>query len=243
MAFGSSDSRRRSRDVRRDNGHSHDGGFRSNFGTSSGSSFGGSKGGYGGGSFGGGKGFGKGGDRMGGLGADLRSVNWGNHQLVKFEKDFYHEHPNVQKMSQQEVDAFRAEKQMTIVSTGAGDTCPKPIRTFEEASFPQYINDSIARAGFAEPSCIQSQGWPVALSGRDMIGVAETGSGKTLAFLLPAIVHINAQERLQRGDGPICLVLAPTRELAMQIEVECKKFSASSAIRTTCLYGGVPKGL
>jgi ATP-dependent RNA helicase DDX5/DBP2 len=75
-----------------------------------------------------------------------------------------------------------------------------------------------------------------------MIGIAETGSGKTLAFLLPAIIHINAQTPLRRGDGCICLVLAPTRELAMQIETECQKFCASSRIRTTCLYGGVPKG-
>jgi superfamily II DNA/RNA helicase len=53
-----------------------------------------------------------------------------------------------------------------------------------------------------------------------MIGIAATGSGKTLAYLLPGIVHINAQPYLQRGDGPIMLVLAPTRELAVQIQEE-----------------------
>merc|ERR1719181_2492638 len=112
---------------------------------------------------------------------------------------------------------------------------------FEDAGFPDYVMDSINRAGFKEPSAIQAQGWPVALSGRDMIGVAEPGSGKTLAFLLPGIVHINAQPELRRGDGPIMLVLAPTRELAMQIQKECDKFGSSSRIRNTCLYGGVPK--
>jgi ATP-dependent RNA helicase DDX5/DBP2 len=111
-----------------------------------------------------------------------------------------------------------------------------------EASFPDYILDNINKAGFSNPSPIQAQGWPVALSGRDMIGIAETGSGKTLAFLLPGIVHINAQPYLQRGDGPIVLVLAPTRELAVQIDKECQKFCASSNIRTVCLYGGTPKG-
>merc|ERR1719197_1095436 len=75
-----------------------------------------------------------------------------------------------------------------------------------------------------------------------MIGIAQTGSGKTLAFLLPAVVHINAQECLRRGDGPICLVLAPTRELAVQIQGECLKFGTSSRIRSTCVYGGAPKG-
>ena len=54
----------------------------------------------------------------------------------------------------------------------------------------------VKRAGFSEPTPIQSQGWPMALLGRDLIGLAETGSGKTLAYLLPAVVHINAQPHL-----------------------------------------------
>lgn len=81
----------------------------------------------------------------------------------------------------------------------------------------------------------------MALKGRDVIGLAETGSGKTLSFLGPAIVHINAQPYLQRGDGPIVLVLAPTRELALQIQQECNRFGRSSRIKNTCLYGGVSK--
>lgn len=194
--------------------------------------------GFGGGS----KGYGKGGDRMGELGSDLKNISWDREQLVTFTKDFYYQHPDVEKMTPQEVEQFRTQKEMTIVSTGAGDVCPKPVRTFMEASFPDYINQAIARAGFQEPSAIQAQGWPIALSGRDMIGISHTGSGKTLAFLLPSIVHINAQEHLRRGDGPIALVLAPTRELAMQIEVECDKFCKSSNIRTACIYGGAPKG-
>jgi ATP-dependent RNA helicase DDX5/DBP2 len=82
----------------------------------------------------------------------------------------------------------------------------------------------------------------MALSGRDVVGIAETGSGKTLTYCLPAIVHINAQPLLAPGDGPIVLVLAPTRELAVQIQQEITKFGKSSRIRNTCVYGGVPKG-
>jgi len=82
----------------------------------------------------------------------------------------------------------------------------------------------------------------MALSGRDVVGIAETGSGKTIAFCLPAIVHINAQALLSPGDGPIVLILAPTRELAVQIQQECTKFGKSSRIRNTCVYGGVPRG-
>lgn len=54
----------------------------------------------------------------------------------------------------------------------------------------------IEKRGFTEPTAIQAQGWPMALKGRDMVGIAETGSGKTLAYLLPALVHVNAQPRL-----------------------------------------------
>ena len=76
----------------------------------------------------------------------------------------------------------------------------------------------IRRKGFENPTAIQAQGWSLALSGKNTVGIAMTGSGKTLAYLLPAIIHVNAQEHLKRGDGPIVLVLAPTRELAQQIQ-------------------------
>lgn len=81
----------------------------------------------------------------------------------------------------------------------------------------------------------------MALSGRDLVGIAATGSGKTLSFILPAIIHIRAQPYLQPGDGPICLVLSPTRELANQTQEECSRFGNASGIRNTCLYGGVSK--
>eukprot|EP00069_Balaena_mysticetus_P005720 bmy_00880T0 len=80
--------------------------------------------------------------------------------------------------------------------------------------------DVIARQNFTEPTAIQAQGWPVALNGLDMVGVAQTGSGKT-SYLMPAIVHINHQPFLERGDGPICLVLEPARELVKQIVDVC----------------------
>ncbi|UYV79626.1 DDX17 [Cordylochernes scorpioides] len=95
---------------------------------------------------------------------------------------------------------------------------------------------------YEKPTPIQAQGWPIALSGRDMVGIAQTGSGKTLAYILPAIVHINHQPPLERGDGPIVLVLAPTRELAQQIQQVATDFGYDSHIRNTCVFGGAPKG-
>jgi ATP-dependent RNA helicase DDX5/DBP2 len=158
--------------------------------------------------------------------------------LPKFEKSFYKEHEDVAARSQAEVDAFRKEKEMSV----KGHDVPRPVETFDEAGFPQYVLSEVKQQGFDSPTAIQSQGWPMALSGRDVVGIAETGSGKTLTYCLPAIVHINAQPLLAPGDGPIVLVLAPTRELAVQIQAEITKFGKSSRIRNTCVYGGVPKG-
>ncbi|KAJ3053465.1 ATP-dependent RNA helicase dbp2 [Rhizophlyctis rosea] len=207
-------------------------------GTSYGGGYGGGGGGgYGGGGFGGGFG---GGDRMGGLGQGLVKPDWERElpNLPKFEKNFYMEHPNVTARSTAEVEAFRRKHEITTI----GPNIPKPVETFDEASFPSYVLNEVAAAGFTNPTSIQSQGWPMALSGRDMVGIAETGSGKTLSYVLPAIVHINAQPLLQQGDGPIVLILAPTRELALQIQQECQKFGSSSRIKNTCLYGGVSRG-
>lgn len=63
-----------------------------------------------------------------------------------------------------------------------------------------------------------------------------------LQYMLPATVHINHQQRLNRGDGPIVLILAPTRELAQQIQTVARDFGTSSLIRNTCIFGGAPKG-
>jgi superfamily II DNA/RNA helicase len=99
----------------------------------------------------------------------------------------------------------------------------------------------IEKLGFDKPTCIQSVVWPIALSGRDMVGIAQTGSGKTLAYMLPALVHIAHQPALQRGDGPIALILAPTRELAQQIQEVANQFAAASSVRNACVFGGAPK--
>ena len=81
--------------------------------------------------------------------------------------------------------------------TVKGDNIPRPVTTFEEAGFPKYIYDTLVSQSFTKPTCIQSQGWPIALSGRDMVGIAETGSRKTLAFMLPGVVHVHNQDIVQ----------------------------------------------
>ncbi|KAJ1956382.1 ATP-dependent RNA helicase dbp2, partial [Dipsacomyces acuminosporus] len=195
--------------------------------------------GFGGGGFGGG-GFGGGG--RGGFyrnePQELTAPEWDLGSLPKFEKNFYVEHENVAGRPDEEVEEYRKQHEMTVT----GDIIPKPITSFAEASFPDYVMSEVKKLGFEKPTPIQSQGWPMALSGRDMVGIAATGSGKTLAYTLPGIVHINAQPLLKPGDGPVVLILAPTRELAVQIQSECNKYGASSRIRNTCVYGGVSRG-
>ncbi|KAF4657693.1 ATP-dependent RNA helicase dbp2 [Perkinsus olseni] len=173
------------------------------------------------------------------LGASLNPINWQDTQLVELRKNFYVEDPRVAAMTPEEVDQVRRKLDIEILR---GENVPNPIQTFDEACLPDYIMKEINRAGFEKPTPIQVQGWPVALSGRDMVGIAETGSGKTLAFMIPAVIHINAQPYLQKGDGPIVLILAPTRELALQIKAECDRFGRSSRITNTCVYGGTPRG-
>lgn len=75
-----------------------------------------------------------------------------------------------------------------------------------------------------------------------MVGIAQTGSGKTLSYLVPAIIHINHQPFLERGDGSICLVLAPTRELAQQVQQVAAENYRVCRLKSTCIYGGAPKG-
>uniref|UniRef100_A0A8V5H4V9 Probable ATP-dependent RNA helicase DDX5 n=1 Tax=Melopsittacus undulatus TaxID=13146 RepID=A0A8V5H4V9_MELUD len=188
--------------------------------------------------FGGSRGGPLSGKKFGNPGEKLTKKKWNLDELPKFEKNFYQEHPDVVRRTVQEVEQYRASKEVTV----RGHNCPKPIINFYEANFPANVMEVIQRQNFTEPTAIQAQGWPVALSGLDMVGVAQTGSGKTLSYLLPAIVHINHQPFLERGDGPICLVLAPTRELAQQVQQVAAEYSRACRLKSTCIYGGAPKG-
>ncbi|XP_054289065.1 uncharacterized protein LOC129004487 isoform X1 [Macrosteles quadrilineatus] len=171
-------------------------------------------------------------------GESLKKPHWDMNALMPFQKNFYVPHENVANRSEEEVDMYRAAKEITV----KGTNIPHPTQGFQEGNFPDYMMQQIIKQGFNEPTAIQAQGWPIALSGRDMVGIAQTGSGKTLAYMLPAAVHIKNQNKLNRWDGPIVLILAPTRELAQQIQSVAQDFGQTSMIRNTCIFGGAPKG-
>eukprot|EP00659_Diplonema_papillatum_P016616 gene16616-25483_t len=186
---------------------------------------------------GGGKG---GGDRMANLGRNLQTLNWGSEDLQKVVKNTYEVSPETEARADSNVAEWRQANGITVTPNNAGDPIPKPILTYKEARLPQAILDVFRRQGFVEPTPIQAQAWPIALSGSNLVGIAKTGSGKTLAFAVPGVIHIASQPPLNMGDGPVALFIAPTRELAVQIQEEVQK--VANRLRTACVYGGAPKG-
>jgi len=146
-------------------------------------------------------------------------VKWQDYPPIK--KNFYIEDAGVANMDPEEVSEIREQNNNIMVSCEEDSEVhiPNPVRSFDEGflHYPEILSE-LKRAGFTKPSPIQMQGWPIALQGLDLIGIAQTGTGKTLAFLLPAFIHIEGQPvpRGKRG-GPNVLVLSPTRELALQV--------------------------
>ncbi len=149
----------------------------------------------------------------------------------------------------QSTEEWRKEENITIKGHGKYrgtdvKTLPQPYFKFTDAPFNQTVQRSFVQAGFEKPTAIQSQAWPIAIKGDDMICIAKTGSGKTCGFLLPAIhQHLESLGgRPNRGyRKPMLLVLAPTRELACQIMDETKKFGRPMGISSVCCYGGSSK--
>ena len=167
---------------------------------------------------------------------DLAKVDHRSIEYKPFTKDFYKEVPEIAKMTSGEVEVMREEMEGIKVK---GKNAPKPIRTWAQCGVSQRILEIMKRNEYEKPSPIQAQAIPVVMSGRDMIGIAKTGSGKTLAFLLPLFRHIVAQPELEEGEGPIAIIMTPTRELCMQIGKEIKKFArAIKGARHVCVYGG-----
>ncbi len=111
------------------------------------------------------------------------------------------------------------------------------MSTFTEIGLPEPVTRSLADAGYVNPTPIQAQAIPIILSGRDLIGAAQTGTGKTAAFALPTIARLGPA-----AGKPRCLVLVPTRELAVQVDENFQKYGKYLGTKTALLYGGVGYG-
>ncbi|KAJ3197348.1 hypothetical protein HK101_004224, partial [Irineochytrium annulatum] len=168
----------------------------------------------------------------------LAAVDHSKVDYIEFEKNLYEEHKDIAAMS--EDDAFRIRRELDIRVSGFN--VAKPCVSFAHFGLGNVLLSVISKQGFSEPTGIQKQAIPVALSGRDIIGIAKTGSGKTAAFLWPMITHMLDQPELEKTDGPIGLILAPTRELAQQIYAEAKKYAKPLGLKSAVVFGGASKG-
>lgn len=163
-----------------------------------------------------------------------------DHSLISYEpyeRNFYTVHEEISALSKEKVAELRAALGIKVT----GPAPPQPITSFGHLSFDDALLKAIIKSEYTQPTPIQAQAVPAALSGRDLIGIAKTGSGKTAAFIWPLLVHIMDQRELQPGDGPIGLILAPTRELSQQIYNEARKFGKVYNIQVVCAYGGGSK--
>jgi superfamily II DNA/RNA helicase len=114
------------------------------------------------------------------------------------------------------------------------------VSEFKDFNLDQAILTTLTEIGYSQPTPIQADAIPLILAGKDIIATSQTGSGKTGAFLIPTIHNISLSHR-GRKDQPRALVLAPTRELALQIADEARKFCGGLRdIQVACVFGGVP---
>jgi len=151
----------------------------------------------------------------------------------------------------------RREAPGAAAAAGADAPAPAPAppawRAFSDAPFAAETRAALAAAGFDAPSEIQQRAWPVACAGDDLIAIAKTGSGKTLAFLLPVFhrlrmyaandastPHRDAAAASTTPPRAAALVLAPTRELALQIHREAETYGACEGVDAVAVYGGAP---
>ncbi|EFA80516.1 exocyst complex subunit 3 [Heterostelium album PN500] len=166
-------------------------------------------------------------------------IDWSLENMQPIVKDLYKANEKVAQMTPEECSNFLNEHNVTVKSKDS--PAPNPVLAFEDMQFAPSITN-ILKVNYEKPTPIQSIGWPVALSGRDMIGISQTGSGKTISFFLPAIQHILSQPR-QTGPylGPQVLIIAPTRELSVQISHEAQPYLKAARLNSVVMFGGESK--
>ena len=112
---------------------------------------------------------------------------------------------------------------------------------FTDLGLSRPVLRALAECGYTEPTPIQEAAIPIVTAGHDLIASAQTGTGKTAAFTLSIIDDI-ATRPSEKGDTPLALVLAPTRELALQVDENVRAYGRHVGTRTVVLLGGVPSG-
>lgn len=169
-------------------------------------------------------------------GKDLKQVDHDQVDYLPFRKSFYTEPQSVKDLTPDDVTALRLELDGIKVT---GKDCPRPVWSFSQLGLSSLTMSIMEdKLDYSKPTPIQCQALPAIMSGRDVLGIARTGSGKTLAYVLPLLKHIQDQPPLAPGDGPIAVLLSPTRELALQIYKQVTNFTKRLNISACCCYGG-----
>lgn len=166
-------------------------------------------------------------------GKELKTVDHSKIEYMPFRKNLYIVPRALGRLTEKEIWEKREELHINVRGKG----CPAPVETWEQCGLSDRLLELLSKHNLTAPFPIQRQALPAIMCGRDVIGVAKTGSGKTLGFVLPMIRHIQDQPPLKDGEGPIGLIMAPARELALQIRTEAKKFTKTLGIRVACIYG------
>ena len=164
----------------------------------------------------------------------LPPIDHSTMQYEPFEKNFYEEHGDIKSLTSSQVEELKIKLGIRV----SGVLIPKPVCSFAHFNFDEKLISIIRKSEFTQPTAIQSQAIPAALSGRDVIGIAQTGSGKTAAFLWPMIVHILDQPTLKPGNN-VAKVIAGSRKN----EFFCRRWpcwtylGSNSRIKSTDIHG------
>jgi len=164
-----------------------------------------------------------------------------NPRLASLTLKLFSTSPSALSEDEDKVAAFLKEHSIRVLGKGV----PSPVFSFEESSMPNNILQHVLTQ-FGKPTPIQAQALPIALEGTNMVGIGQTGSGKTLAFLLPALAHIQkvraAGAEGRKFEGPVVLILSPTRELALQIQEVGNLYRRATGVKNVCCIGGDARG-
>jgi ATP-dependent RNA helicase DDX46/PRP5 len=183
-----------------------------------------------------------------------------NETLNPIRKNFYIPHQEILMKSPFEIEEIYRVNQIHIISTGKEQVkvwnssknidevkkkklkAPRPIVSWDQVGFSTPILEMLESRHYYKPFPIQCISLPIIMSGYDYLAIAPTGSGKTLAYLLPMLRHVLDQPLVTQNEGPIGLVLVPSRELVVQIYSELKKLikilKEYSNVKVTAIYGG-----
>lgn len=162
----------------------------------------------------------------------LTPFDFNTIELEEVNKNFLDYNSNKPSLSTKECIEFRKFNNIKV----KGSFIPNIIKNFNDIVIDEEIISKLKEMKIKEPTPIQSQAIPIAFAGRDLIAISKTGSGKTIAFIIPMIMHVLDQRPVEQREGPIALVITPTRELAIQVNKEINKFCKAFGIKYLTNY-------